>query len=161
MNQPPLKPLILLVDDDPSIRLFCSATLKKAGYGVLEAEGSCEAMACQQSSKAPIDLLLSDLFLPPPDFQMRSASMPYPRVNGHELVNQALSVQQELRVLLMSSQPLASLTGQGIAVHPEHFLHKPFSADDLLQHVAKALASEPIRLETPTPAPAGEVRWAD
>ena len=49
-----------------------------------------------------------------------------------------------------------------MAVQPEHFLHKPFSAEALLHHVVKALPSEPIQLRsTPIPSPAGEVRWAD
>lgn len=152
---------ILVVDDDPSIRLLCTATLKKAGYMVLEAEGSSEAMACQTTSIAPINLLLTDMFLPPPGFQLRSMTNQYPRVNGDALVRQSLSVQKELRVLLMSSHSLASLAAQGIAVQPEHFLHKPFSADTLLHHVSSALAAEPIRETTARTTSANDVQWVD
>ena len=59
---------VLVVDDDLSIRLFCTTNLKKAGYQVLEAEGSSEALARYTHPTAAIDLLLNDLFLPPPTF---------------------------------------------------------------------------------------------
>ena len=41
---------ILIVDDDPSIRLLCATSLTKAGYHVLEAEGSSEAMSLYASA---------------------------------------------------------------------------------------------------------------
>jgi CheY-like chemotaxis protein len=59
---------VLVVDDDLSIRLFCTTNLKKAEYQVLEAEGSSEALARYTQPTAAIDLLLNDLFLPPPTF---------------------------------------------------------------------------------------------
>lgn len=161
-NSPASPKRILVVDDDPSIRLLCAKTLKNAGYAVLEAEGSSEAMALYTASTAPIDLLLIDLFLPPPDFQLSSNKNQYPRVNGHELVRQALSLRKELRVLLMSSHTITSLAAQGIRVQLEQFLQKPFSAEALLNQVAFALASTPIRLEAaPSTTSAKDVQWVD
>jgi CheY-like chemotaxis protein len=58
----------VLVVDDLSSRLFCTTNLKKAEYQVLEAEGSSEALARYTQPTAAIDLLLNDLFLPPPTF---------------------------------------------------------------------------------------------
>jgi DNA-binding response OmpR family regulator len=57
-------PRILVVDDDPSIRLLCARALSRAGYVVLEAAGSSEAMSLYAARTEPIDLLLIDLFLP-------------------------------------------------------------------------------------------------
>lgn len=62
---------ILVVDDDPSIRLLCATSMGKAGYRVL-----------------------ADLFLPPPDFQLCSSNNRYPRVNGHDLVQQLLTLKK-------------------------------------------------------------------
>lgn len=101
---------VLIVDDDPSIRLICTKSLKKAEYQVLEAEGSAEAIAIYTNPTMAIDLLLTDLFLPPPDFRMNASQNQYPQVNGHELVQQALSLKKELCVLFMSSHTLSSLT---------------------------------------------------
>ena len=57
-----------IVDDDLSIRLVCTTSLKKAGYQVLETEGSSETMALYTQPTAAIDRLRTDLFLPPPTF---------------------------------------------------------------------------------------------
>jgi CheY-like chemotaxis protein len=143
---------ILVVDDDASSRLLCATSLKKAGYHVLEAEGSSEAMTLYATSSTPIDLLLTDLFLPPSDFQLRSAKNRYPRVNGHDLVRQVLSMKNELRVLFMSSHAISHLATQGITIDPERFLPKPFSVEHLLTRVAVGFAAPPIRRDSPAAA---------
>lgn len=161
-NTPAVQQRILVVDDDPSIRLVCSKTLTQAGYAVLEAHGSSEAMTLFAAATEPIHLLLVDLFLPPPDFQLSSGKAPYPRVNGHELVRQALSLGRELRVLMMSSHPIASLAGQGIPLPTTCFLQKPFTVAMLLEQVASALASAPLAGHVaPAITPTQEVQWVD
>lgn len=153
---------ILIVDDDPSTRLLCATALRQAGYTVLEAAGSSEAMALYAESPEPIHLLVIDIFLPPPDFQLSSGKMPYPRVNGHELVRQARSLRKELRVLLMSSHTPAQLQAEGIPVDPARFLHKPFSVADLRAHVAATLANAPLPFDAPPVTPASrDVPWFD
>ena len=153
---------ILVVDDDPATRLLCTKTLTNAGYLVLEADGSSEAMALYTASTEKIDLLLIDLFLPPPDFQLSSSAHKYPRVNGHELVRQALAVTQELRVLFMSSHPITSLPAEGIRIEPERFLPKPFSVQRLLSQVSATLTGPPILAETTsTTTPAKDIEWVD
>jgi DNA-binding response OmpR family regulator len=152
---------VLVVDDDPSIRLICTTSLKNAGYQVLEAEGSSEAMALFTAPTTAIDLLVTDLFLPPPDFQLSSSKNQYPRVNGHELVQQVLSLKKELRVLLMSSHTLSSLAAQGIMIKPDRFLHKPFSVEQLLTHVAAALTGPALHRDQSATAPAKDVQWVD
>jgi CheY-like chemotaxis protein len=153
---------ILVVDDDDSNRLLCATSLKKAGYHVLEAAGSSEAMNHYTASSTPIDLLLTDLFLPPPDFQLSSVKNRYPRVNGHDLVPQILSLKNELHVLFMSSHAMSHLASQGIMIEPERFLPKPFSVEQLLARVAAALATPPIRRDsTATQIPAKNVQWVN
>jgi CheY-like chemotaxis protein len=153
---------ILVVDDDPSMRLLCATSLKHAGYFVREAEGSSEAMAIYASSATPIDLLLTDLFLPPPEFQLSSVTNPYPRVNGHNLIQQVLSIKEELRVLFMSSHPLSDLTAQGIAIQAGRFLSKPFSGKALMDRVAAVLALPPVSRTPSIPSlSSGDIQWCD
>jgi DNA-binding NtrC family response regulator len=152
---------VLIVDDDPSIRLICSTSLRHAGYQVLEAEGSSEAMAIYTNPTAAIDLLLTDLFLPPPDFQLTSSKSQYPRVNGHDLVQQVLSLKKELRVLFMSSHTVSSLASQSITLPTDRFLHKPFSVEQLLNQVAAALAGPGLCIDRSTAAPSKDVQWVD
>jgi len=45
--------------------LICANTLRAEGFTVLEAEGSSEALKILTSQQKPIDLLLTDLMLPP------------------------------------------------------------------------------------------------
>ena len=155
-------PHILVVDDDPFIRLLCATSLKNAGYLVREAEGSAEAMAIYTIAAPRIDLLLTDLFLPPPEFQLTSVKSPYPRVNGYDLIQQVLSLTTELRVLFMSSHPLTSLNSQGLKIRSERFLSKPFSVETLLERVAAALVAPPIhRTPSATSPQPGQIQWYD
>ena len=62
---------ILLVDDDPGVRLVLGKALRKAGYVVEEAENGEEALEAIER-RCP-DLLVSDLVIPPPDGQRLAA----------------------------------------------------------------------------------------
>jgi CheY-like chemotaxis protein len=154
-------PRVLIVDDDPSIRLICTTSLRNARYQVLEAEGSSEAMARYTAPSAAIDLLVTDLFLPPPDFQLISSKNQYPRVNGHDLVQQVLSIKQELRVLFMSSHTLGGLAAQGITISPDRFLHKPFTVEQLLTYVAAALTGPTLGRTHSVGASTKDMQWFD
>ena len=56
------RPLALVVDDEPSLRLFMNAALKKAGFGVIEADCGETALTLFASDKP--DLILLDLAMP-------------------------------------------------------------------------------------------------
>jgi len=56
------KPLALIVDDDPSLRISMCAALAKAGFEVIEAEDGSEALSSFQSYKP--DLVLLDVVMP-------------------------------------------------------------------------------------------------
>jgi response regulator RpfG family c-di-GMP phosphodiesterase len=57
------KPMILLVDDQHSIRHILSAGLKANGFEVLTAASREKALAFCEGFERPIDLLLSDISL--------------------------------------------------------------------------------------------------
>lgn len=147
-TQPPMHPslakTILVVDDDPSMRLICVKTLCAEGYAVLEAEGGSESLKLLASHQEPIDLLLTDLMLPPPGFQMTSAENPYPRVHGHEVIQRTLAMKKSFRVILMSS--LSEQDRKTYRIGAEHvpFLQKPFSVETMMQLVHAVLAAAPL-----------------
>jgi DNA-binding NarL/FixJ family response regulator len=119
-------------------------------------------MALYATTTDPIDLLLIDLFLPPPDFQLNSSATQFPRVNGHQLLSQALRLKRPVRVLFISSHPYAGLASQGMAIGPDQFLQKPFSVEALLSHVATALAAPPVHQDAPDDRVfPNEVPWVD
>lgn len=141
---------ILVVDDDPVIRAFCTKILNQAGYSTLGASGSSDAMWLTASSLEPFDLLVVDVFLPlSADLQLSPIQNVYPPVNGDEMVRQMLTTVSELRVLYISSSSREKLLEEGIDLGPAHFLHKPLDTELFLQSVKTALTSPPLRLNAP------------
>jgi CheY-like chemotaxis protein len=135
---------ILVVDDDPSMLLICLKTLRAEGFTVLEAEGSPEALKIMATHQGPIDLLLTDLMLPPPGFQLTSTKNPYPRVHGHDIIQRALAMKKSFRVILMSSLSHHERKAYQTGIDHVPFLQKPFSVEALMQLVHEVLASAPL-----------------
>lgn len=131
---------ILVVDDEPSIVRLCHTFLEGAGFTVLGAEGSSEALKICTHHEAQIDLLLTDLVLPPPGFQLASTANQFPHVNGHELAVRATMIRNGLRIILMSGNPDKDLAGHGIKRGTLPFLAKPFERDRLIALVRNVLA---------------------
>lgn len=132
---------ILVVDDEPSILKLCSAMLEGAGFTVLQADGSSDALRICTEHKGPIDLLLTDLILPPPGFQIASGSNPFPHVNGLELASRAATIRKGLHVILMSGNPEKDLASHGIKRGMLPFLAKPFEQERLIHLVQDVLAT--------------------
>ena len=59
------KPLVLVVDDDLSLRLSMCAALAKAGFDTIEAENGRQAVDLFQTAKP--DLILLDVVMPEMD----------------------------------------------------------------------------------------------
>jgi DNA-binding NtrC family response regulator len=131
-------PTILVVDDELPIVKLCKALLEGSGFTVLEADGSSEALKICTQHQGPIDLLLTDLVLPPPGFQL--VSNQFPHVNGHELAVRATMIRSGLRIILMSGNPDKELASHGIKRGTLPFLAKPFERDRLIALVRNVLA---------------------
>lgn len=144
-------PTILIVDDDFPIVSLCKAFLEEAGFAVLGTDGSSEALKICTQHKGPIDLLLTDLVLPPPGFQLASATNQFPHVNGLELAVRATTIRSGLRIILMSGNPEKELAGQGIKRGTFPFLAKPFDRDRLLALVKNVLAQPATTLGVEKP----------
>lgn len=137
---PATSPTVLVVDDEPVITKLCKTVLQEAGFTVLAADGSSEALKICTQHEGPIDLLLTDLILPPSGFQLASSSNQFPHVHGHELAIRAATIRQGLRVILMSGNPDKELAGHGIKRGTLPFLSKPFEKDRLISLLREVLA---------------------
>ncbi|MDF0651411.1 MAG: response regulator [Nitrospira sp.] len=135
-----VSPTILVVDDESSILRLCKALLEGAGFAVLEAGDSSEALKICTQHEGPIDLLLTDLVLPPPGFQLAASSNQFPHVNGHELAVRATMIRSGLHIILMSGNPDKELNSHGIRRGTLPFLAKPFERDRLIALVKNVLA---------------------
>jgi len=158
---PSLAKTILVVDDDPSMRLICVKTLRAEGFTVLEAEGSSECLKILATCQEPIDLLLTDLMLPPPGFQMTATQNPYPRVHGHEVIQRTLAMKKTFRVILMSSLSEQNLKAYRIGIDHVPFLEKPFSVETMMQLVHAVLEAAPLSCDDTSSKSSvkQDVRW--
>ena len=164
-TQPPMLPsfakTILVVDDDPSMRLICVKTLRVEGFTVLEAEGSSECLKILATCQEPIDLLLTDLMLPPPGFQMTATQNPYPRVHGHEVIQRTLAMKKTFRVILISSLSEQDRKAYRIGIDHVPFLQKPFSVETMMQLVHAVLEAAPLSCDdtSSNSSVKQDVRW--
>ncbi|MBS0170830.1 MAG: response regulator [Nitrospira sp.] len=117
--------IILLVEDEPSVRLLTQHILRTHGYTVHEAEDGFQALDLIRRSSLHIDLLITDLVMP--------------GMNGKELAMRLRSHFAELKVLYMSgysdNPPVTGDESQGQTT----FLQKPFSPEDLIRLVREIL----------------------
>jgi PAS domain S-box-containing protein len=115
---------ILVVEDQPALRDITAATVADAGYRVLVASGSREAIDIAADSEQAIDLLLTDVVMPD--------------LLGQQLAQRLQATRPGLKVVFMSGFARASLPES----HPLNgpLLVKPFTEPELLHQIAATLA---------------------
>jgi CheY-like chemotaxis protein len=150
LNAPPAAQgkTILAVDDDPDALELCRLFLEKAGFSVLPAGGSSEALKICKNHAGPIHLLITDLVMPPPDFSFASGGNEFPHVHGHELAIRALGMRKDLRVILMSANIDKELQGYGVSRGSVPFISKPFEAQALVNLAHDTLQALPPTVES-------------
>lgn len=116
---------ILVVDDEPAIRLGLAATLKRQGYSVITAEDGNDGIL--KATQTLPDLILSDVMMP--------------NMNGFELRRQLGTV------VSLASIPFIFLTARsasedrvlGMREGADDYVTKPFVIDELLARVEAVL----------------------
>lgn len=144
------KQTIVAVDDDTAIVHLCATILEQAGFSVLPATNSSEALKICKNHPGAIHLLLTDLVMPPPEFSFASGDNEFPNVHGHELAVRALRMRKDLRVILMSGNIDQDLAGYGIRRGALPFLPKPFDHQALVALVRETLHAPPPSIESLT-----------
>lgn len=140
---------------------MCRKTLERESFVVLQAAGSSEALKLLAEHRSPVDLVVTDILLPPPDFQLSIAGNPFPRVNGQELVDLLLDSMKELRIMFMSTSSRDDLLAGGMIRPTIPFLQKPFTAEAFSNRVHEALAGPAATKQPKKPGPnsAKRVDW--
>ncbi len=116
---------VLVVEDDPAVRLLAQRVLLRHGYEVRVAASAAEAATVVEQSAVPIDLVLCDLVL-------RGES-------GLDVVRSLRAAHPRLRVLLMSGYADAALLDSAEATLGQSVLAKPFRPRELAEAVERAL----------------------
>ncbi len=116
---------VLIVDDEPSIRLLVSATIASDQYRVVEAADGDEAWRLLQAHRPAVVLL---------DIQM-------PGRSGLELT-QAIKADpafERTKVILLTAKTQEADVRAGVEAGADLYLTKPFSPLELLTVVEEAL----------------------
>ncbi len=117
---------ILLVEDDPMVRRFVEASLKRLGYQVFSAAYPDEAIKIfAENPIPPIDLLLTDIIMP--------------KMSGKDLAKEIRKYSPNLKVLFMSGYTGEQLSDTGILAADIPFLEKPFTYEILASKLREIL----------------------
>jgi len=119
---------VLVVEDDPLMRLFVVRALEGGGYDTLDAESAERGLELLHTHGSAIRLLLSDVKLP--------------GASGAQLCQRAHELWPELPTLLMSGSVKPFLVSEQLIGRDADVLHKPFRIADLLTKVEQLLAPQ-------------------
>jgi signal transduction histidine kinase len=120
--------LILVVDDDESMRVITQATLEAFGYQVLLACDGAEAIALYGSRHPEIAAVLTDMTMPVMD--------------GETTIQLLKKVDPRVRVVAVSGLPITQAVASRCGLEKKYFLPKPFTAETLLTVLRQVLTRE-------------------
>ena len=126
----PLIRTVLVVDDAGVVRRLSFRVLSEAGYRVFEAAGAVEALEVLAMLHGHVDLVLVDVVMP--------------EVNGVDLVRLIRERWSGPAILFMSAYPAEVLAREGLKDLRVRFLAKPFTRNELLGAVERAIAAHTV-----------------
>ena len=109
--------VVLVVDDEPTVRMLVMDVLGDLGYGAIEAEDGPSGLKVLQTT-ARIDLLVTDVGLPG-------------GMNGRQVADAARVLRPGLKVLFITGYAENAVVGNGHLDPGMAILTKPFGMDDL------------------------------
>jgi CheY-like chemotaxis protein len=112
---------VLVVDDEPTVRMLVTDVLEELGYSAIEAADSAAGLRILQSD-ARIDLLVTDVGLPG-------------GMNGRQMADAARVHRPGLKVLFITGYAENAVVGNGHLEPGMAVLTKPFSVDALTVRV--------------------------
>ena len=117
---------VLVVDDEPTVRMLVSDVLEELGYATVEAEDGAAGLEILRSDKR-IDLLVTDVGLPG-------------GMNGRQVADAGRVLRPSLRVLFITGYAENAALGGGQLEAGMQVLTKPFAMDDLTRRIRDLLA---------------------
>lgn len=119
--------VVLVVEDEESLRQAVVKMLRKRGFAVLEAADGTVAIDLVRASERNIDVILLDITIP--------------GASSHEVVSEAVQFRPDIRVLLTSAYSLEMLTPPMSAPQIYGFIRKPYRLGDLVDILRKVSSS--------------------
>lgn len=118
---------VLVVDDEPTVRMLISDTLAELGYKSIEASDAASGLKVLQSD-VRIDLAISDVGLPG-------------GMNGRQMVDAARISRPSLKVLFITGYAENATIGNGHLERGMHVLTKPFPMEKLAARIKAIMES--------------------
>ena len=118
--------LILVVDDEASIRDITKDTMEMYGYRVTTANDGTEAVALYAEKKGEISIVLTDMV------------MPY--MDGVATIRALQKLDPQVKIVAMSGVASESRIGEASAAGVRTFLRKPYTAEKMLKALNEILS---------------------
>ena len=120
--------IVLVVDDEPTVRRLARRVLLEEGFEVIEPADGAEALDLVEGSADPLRVVVSDIVMP--------------KLNGVQLLQRLSITHPELPVILMSGYAGPELAERGIQA-PCSLLVKPFKPEELVAEVRRCIRGQP------------------
>jgi PAS domain S-box-containing protein len=117
--------LILVVDDEESIREITRGTLETFGYSVLTASDGTEAIALYADRKNEVAVVLTDMMMP--------------FMDGPATIRALQKMNPEVKIIAASGLTAGHKAGEAPLEGVKMFLSKPYTAERLLKALAAIL----------------------
>jgi PAS domain S-box-containing protein len=124
---------ILLVEDDPAVRLAAYRTLERHGYQVIVAGNGVEALKVARQHEGEISLVLTDIVMP--------------TMGGKDLLAHLAEIRPEMRRIYMSGYTGEKIEPHGPGDGLTDLLPKPFTPTQLAAKVREVLDRDRGSLE--------------
>lgn len=122
---------VLVVDDEPAVRQVLAAAIGKAGYAVETAASASEALA--KLEKSPIDVVLSDVFMPVTD--------------GIELLKQARARGHAATFIMVTAFASVDSAIDAIKAGAWDYITKPVRNEEIVHRLEQIEAMHGLREE--------------
>jgi CheY-like chemotaxis protein len=119
---------VLVVDDDPTVRMLLVDLLQDAGYRVLEAADGPQGLRILQSDTR-VDLLITDVGLPG-------------GMNGRQVADAGRVARPTLKVLFITGYAENAVIGNGQLEPGMQVITKPFAIDVIANRVRDLINSQ-------------------
>jgi len=126
-----MKPRLLVVDDEESIREFLEIMLRKEGYDIVCAKDGQEAIDVLK--KKSFDMVISDLQMP--------------NVNGMELLKFVKTDYPEMTFMMITAFGTTETAVEAMKMGAYDYITKPFKIDEVRINIANALRSQSLEFE--------------
>ncbi|GFE74527.1 PAS domain-containing sensor histidine kinase [Novosphingobium sp. TCA1] len=116
---------VMVVDDEPTVRMLVAEVAQELGYSVMEAFDGPSAMRLLQAG-SDLDLLITDVGLPG-------------GMNGRQVADAALALMPDLNVLFITGYAENAVIGNGQLAPNMALITKPFAMEALAQRIREIM----------------------